>query len=159
MKKILLSLLIICCLSLIGCNSSNNDSNLNDTQVLVGTNVVSLNDDMSVVLEKLGEPSNYSESKSCLFEGMDKTYNYSHLTIITYPDGDKDYVYSISLDSKDILYGGPLQVGDDASKISESYSNVEETPVASIIDQGKYSITYYLNADKIEGIEIILNNN
>lgn len=45
------------------------------------------------IVEALGEPLKYSESTSCAFEGLDKSYDYGSFHLETYPIGDKDYIY------------------------------------------------------------------
>ena len=45
--------------------------------------------------DKYGEELEYSEVASCAFEGLDKTYKYEHYEITTYPEGDKEKIYSI----------------------------------------------------------------
>ncbi len=59
---------------------------------LSGDFAVSIDQDMSEVLSALGEPQSYFEAASCAFEGLDKTYTYDAVEIITYPDGDLDRI-------------------------------------------------------------------
>lgn len=44
------------------------------------------------IVAALGEPKSYSESTSCAFDGLDKTYDYGSFCLTTYPIGDKDYI-------------------------------------------------------------------
>lgn len=65
-----------------------------------GTNeTVSLTIDMdfSTVVNALGEPDGYFESPSCAFQGIDKTYSYSHFEILTYPEDGTDKISMILL--------------------------------------------------------------
>lgn len=45
------------------------------------------------IIEALGGNPEYSESASCAFDGLDKSYGYGSFYLETYPIGDKDYVY------------------------------------------------------------------
>ena len=45
------------------------------------------------IIAALGEPKTYTESTSCAFEGLDKSYGYGSFYLETYPQGDKDFVY------------------------------------------------------------------
>lgn len=45
------------------------------------------------IVAALGEPKNYSESASCAFTGLDKTYFYGSFYMDTYPVEGKDFVY------------------------------------------------------------------
>ena len=56
---------------------------------------VSVNEDISAVLEKLGEPVSYYEAPSCAFEGVDKIYTYASFQIDTYPIDGVDMLASI----------------------------------------------------------------
>lgn len=56
-----------------------------------------MNAEFAPLLDFLGEPESYFEAASCAFDGLDKTYTYAGLEIITYPNGDKDYVSSVRI--------------------------------------------------------------
>ena len=45
------------------------------------------NADFAPLLAYLGEPASYFEAESCAFEGLDKTYTYDAVEIVTYPEG------------------------------------------------------------------------
>ena len=49
--------------------------------------------DAAPVIAALGEPTKYSESASCAFDGLDKNYYYGNLYLDTYPEGGKDHIY------------------------------------------------------------------
>lgn len=51
--------------------------------------------DMAELVAALGEPDSYFEAASCAFEGLDKTYTYGSVEIMTYEMNQKDYVSSI----------------------------------------------------------------
>lgn len=51
--------------------------------------------DMAELIAALGEPDSYFEAASCAFEGLDKTYTYGSVEIMTYEMNQKDYVSSI----------------------------------------------------------------
>ena len=56
---------------------------------------VSVNEDISAVLAKLGDPVSYYEAPSCAFEGVDKIYTYASFQIDTYPIDGVDMLASI----------------------------------------------------------------
>ena len=45
------------------------------------------------IVAALGEPKQYSESTSCAFVGLDKSYGYGSFYLETYPVDGKDFVY------------------------------------------------------------------
>lgn len=59
-----------------------------------GTEII-MNADAAPIIAALGEPKRYTEEASCAFSGLDKTYDYGSFYLQTYPQGDKDYVYSV----------------------------------------------------------------
>lgn len=56
-----------------------------------------MNAEFAPLLDFLGEPDSYFEAASCAFDGLDKTYTYAGLEIITYPDGDRDFISSVRI--------------------------------------------------------------
>ncbi len=108
MKKIgLACLLVLTCMSFCACGGdTTGDSNQDVNQEQNNTNEtsyiftyegvdVSVNEDISAVLAKLGEPVSYYEAASCAFEGLDKIYTYSSFQIDTYPIDGVDMLASI----------------------------------------------------------------
>ena len=112
MKKVVTFLAVFCLLMNLAACSGNQDPvktepQNNETQgsapvgdpnafyfTYEGTEI-RLHADMAPILEKLGEPKKYTESASCAFEGLDKTYFYGNFYMTTYPQGEKDYVFSL----------------------------------------------------------------
>lgn len=68
------------------------EQSLKETQIQVGETVISLNEDMAEVQAALGESLDYSQTKSCLYDGYDKVYTYDQIIITTYPKENRDYV-------------------------------------------------------------------
>jgi hypothetical protein len=66
-----------------------------EVQTGSGTISIGADQEMSAVLEQLGEPKSYFEAASCAFEGLDKMYTYDHFEIDTYPDGAADRISCI----------------------------------------------------------------
>ena len=56
---------------------------------------IALKTDAAPIIAALGEPMKYTESASCAFEGLDKTYFYGSFYLETYPQGDRDFVNSV----------------------------------------------------------------
>ena len=54
---------------------------------------VKLNALAAPIVTALGEPFTYSETTSCAFNGLDKTYGYGSFYIQTYPKDGQDYIY------------------------------------------------------------------
>jgi predicted small lipoprotein YifL len=139
MKKVIALLAALCLLlSLTACSGSNDpvktEPQNNETQgttaptgdpnafyfTYEGTEI-RLHADMAPILEKLGQPKKYTESASCAFEGLDKTYTYDSFVIQTYPQGDKDYVYCFWFVDDFAQTNEGIKIGDSQDKVETAY--------------------------------------
>lgn len=82
---------------------------------------VSVDADMAVVLEGLGEPNDYFEAASCAFEGLDKTYTYGSFVIETYPQGEKDYVSTVILKDDAVSTAENIYIGSSMADVTNAY--------------------------------------
>lgn len=112
-KLVVICLVALTCITFGACggngadnSTNNNNNNNNQEQADNGTKEtsyiftyegvdVSVNEDISAVLAKLGEPVSYYEAASCAFEGLDKIYTYASFQIDTYPIDGTDMLASI----------------------------------------------------------------
>ena len=58
---------------------------------------IHMDQNMAEVKEALGEPLGEFEAPSCAFDGVDRIFRYPGIQIHTYPDGEADFVHTISL--------------------------------------------------------------
>ncbi len=73
--------------------------------------------------EKLGEPLSYYEAASCAFEGLDKVYTYSNVSIKTYPQKDKDLVSNIGLMDDSVATKEGVCIGDSKEDVIKAYGD------------------------------------
>ena len=139
-----------------GSTEESGNENLEETQVQVGELVLGLEDEMSKILKQLGEAKDYEENKSCLYEGMDKTWIYDNITINTYPQGDKDYIDSINIMGEGVGIKSGIEVGDKLSDLEEAYGDRISRESNSIYRlSGKdYGMDFFVNSDSITEIDI-----
>ena len=90
---------------------------------ITGDTVISMNQDTSEFLDKLGEPDNYAESTSCAFEGLDKIYSFKGFDLYTYPDGDKDRVSSVYFTDNSAKTPTGIGLGSTVDELLEAYGN------------------------------------
>jgi hypothetical protein len=69
-----------------------------DLKIQFGSATYTMLEDAAPLLAELGEAATYSEAESCVFEGMDKTFDYGYVLVYTVPSGDTDL-----LDGFDII--------------------------------------------------------
>lgn len=153
MKKILALILVtLCCFTLFGCE----EDRVGEDAVKVNGNLLVLREDVSKALEVLGEPVNYSENKSCLYDGYDKSYEFDGVTIVTYPDGDVDRISSIRYSATDSENAFKINIGDTADRvlIRIGENRVTCNKICYIYENGVNGIAFYLDGDIITEIEI-----
>ena len=82
---------------------------------------ITLNADAAPIVAALGEPMKYTESTSCAFVGLDKTYYYGSFYLETYPDGDKDYVSAWWFADDTITTAEGVYIGADQAAVDKAY--------------------------------------
>jgi len=80
-----------------------------------------MNSEFAPLLDDIGEADSYFEAASCAFDGLDKTYTYSDVEIITYPDGDADYISSIRLLSSAAATPEGVTIGSSRDEVEAAY--------------------------------------
>ena len=117
---------------------------------------VKIDSDMADVLSALGDPLQYYESASCAFEGLDKTYTYAGYTVLTRPDGKKDYVNSILItdDSVTTTEGAYIGMTADAVKGIYGAPTTENETLITYTD-GNTTLSFVLKDARVVSIEYI----
>lgn len=87
-----------------------------------------MNAEFAPLLDFLGEPDSYFEAASCAFDGLDKTYTYAGLEIITYPDGDRDFISSVRILDNSVATPEGITIGsardDVAAACGENFQEI-----------------------------------
>ncbi len=131
MKKIIsLILAMLMLLTFAGCGGSDNNSSAGDngsaskdagyTFTYNGTKIA-MTDAAEPITTALGEPVSYTEETSCAFEGLDKTYNYGSFFLTTYPENDKDYVYSLWFADDSVSTEEGIYIGSTKADVERAY--------------------------------------
>ena len=106
------------------------------------------------IVEALGEPKNYSESASCAFQGLDKTYFYGSFYMDTYPMEGKDFVYGWwfvddSITTEEGIYIGATQAQAEAAYGAESFNGSN----AYIVARGNGTLTVIIENGVVSSIQ------
>ena len=80
-----------------------------------------MNAEFAPLLDFLGEPDSYFEATSCAFDGLDKTYTYAGLEIITYPDGDQDFISSVRILDNSAATPEGITIGSTQEDVTAAY--------------------------------------
>ncbi len=106
------------------------------------------------VIAALGEPLEYSESTSCAFDGLDKSYKYSSFYLETYPIGDKDYVYGWwfiddLVETDEGICIGSTKAAVDAAYGAENFNGSN----AYTVKKGSGMLTIILEKDVVSSVQ------
>ena len=116
---------------------------------------IKIDQDMSEVLGAIGEPLSYFEAASCAFEGLDKTYTYAGFSVMTRPEGEKDYVNAIFLTDDSLTTAKGIYIGATADEVIEAYGEASKTDTLISYTDGNTTLNFILKDSKVISIEYI----
>ena len=82
-----------------------------------------LNQNMTEVLDALGEPAGIRQTPSCAFDGYDRIFGFGAINIHTYPVGDEDFVQIISIRDDSITTRNGIRLGDSWDRVLDAYGS------------------------------------
>lgn len=82
---------------------------------------ITLHAGAETLVAALGEPVNYTESTSCAFEGLDKSYYYGSIYLETYPLGGLDYVYGWWFADDTVTNDEGIYIGAPQADVEKAY--------------------------------------
>ncbi len=118
-----------------------------------------MNAEFAPLLDYIGEPASYFEAASCAFEGLDKTYTYSDMEIITYPDEDVDYIASVRLLTGNVATPEGIAIGSSKDDVVAAYGEEYESfgDQYSYVD-GDTTLEILFENDTVASVEYIGEN-
>lgn len=121
MKKYLILFLIFCLLltALSGCGRVQSLSRY--TTVMHRDIPIALNAPAAPILAALGAPFGYGESKSGVYAGVEKTYEFSGLRVKTFQSGDEERILGVMITDKAMQTPDGISIGDPASRVMECF--------------------------------------
>ena len=129
----------------------------NEEPVIVVKDItIKIGDDLSVLVDSLGEPDDYQAAKSCTGEGDEKVYGYGGISIYTTPSAGQDLVYILELAGEEKL---PTGVGLGSSKqdvigvYGEKYTD-DGNYISYEYDNGSITLGFEFEGDIVKFIEI-----
>ncbi len=172
MKKLLIAVLAVCLLlSLAACGGNTGSqgvSGSNNTPVDTTTSTpaedgfafeykgarITLHAPAAPIVAALGEPVKYTETTSCAFEGLDKSYYYGSFYLETYPKGEEDFVYGWwfaddSVATEEGIYIGATQADVVKAYGTDGYNGTN----AYVIRKGSGTLTVILADGLVSSIQ------
>ncbi|MBP3304437.1 MAG: hypothetical protein J6L24_00565 [Oscillospiraceae bacterium] len=115
---------------------------------------IQLHANMAPILAALGEPKRYTESASCAFEGLDKTYYYGSFYIDTYPMGDQDYVFDFWFADDSVATAEGICIGSAKAQVEAAYgADKYNGSNAYIVTEGDGRLTVILEEGVVTSIQ------
>ena len=129
-----------------------------DTDFVYNGQRVSLNENMSSVLPKLGKAASVSSAPSCHGDGEDKTYEYNGFTIYTYPSGGNDLVLEINVQSSAIPTSKGIKAGSSLNDITAVYGNNYTNDGNYIVfSSGIKTLQFFMSGNTVSEIDYYYN--
>lgn len=106
------------------------------------------------IVAALGEPTKYTESTSCAFEGLDKSYYYGSFYLETYPKGEEDFVYGWWFADDSVATEEGIYIGASQSEVEKAYgTECYNGTNAFIINKDSGSLTIILEEGAVSSIQ------
>ena len=116
--------------------------------------LIEMDQDMSYVLDALGEPLGEFVAPSCAFDGEDRIFQYPSIQIHTYPVGDFDRVHTISLRDDNIRTSeGGIRLGASFEDVIAAYGDdyVQDFNIHRFT-RGRTKLEFYIQDGVVLGI-------
>lgn len=115
---------------------------------------IALNAKASSILEKLGEPMDYFEAKSCAFQGLDKIYTYSGFEMHTYEIDGVDHVLAVMFLDDSVSTKEGIYLSSDFDHVLQAYGD-EYTQEQNVYtyELGKSKLSFMIEDDEVVSIE------
>jgi len=85
--------------------------------------IIVLNQNMTEVLDALGEPTGVRQTPSCAFDGYDRIFGFGAINVHTYPVGDQDFVQIISIRDDSVTTRSGIRLGDSWDRVLDAYGS------------------------------------
>ena len=177
MKKLLIVTLTLCVLlSLVACGASTG------TEGTVGGNAdvattpsapaedgfaftykdteITLHAPAAPIVSALGEPVKYTESTSCAFEGLDKSYYYGSFYLETYPKNGEDFVYGWWFADDSVTTQEGIYIGATQAEVEKAYgTDCYNGSNAFTVKKADGTLTVILEEGIVTSIQYAINVN
>ncbi len=150
MKKSLLCLVLISVLLLtvVGCKKEKGVESYK-----IEFEGVNITPGEKLYLDKIKKDYDKSEVPDCAFGGKGIVYTFDDLEISTNEEG---LIYSVYFISPNMKTEEGISLGDEGSKVKDTYDECNEDDEILKCSKGKVEIDFNISNDYIEGIEYIL---
>lgn len=152
MKKALCLLLALMALCFAGCGSEEPEAkafcfSYQDTEIAMKAPA-------EPVTAALGEPRSYTETASCAFEGLDKTYFYGSFYMTTYPENGNDFVYRVWFADDSAATDEGIHIGSTRAEVEAAYGAENfNSANACVLIRGESKLIIALDGDAVRSVQ------
>ena len=115
--------------------------------------IIHMDQNMAEVLEQLGEPLGVFEAPSCAFDGIDRIFSFPGIQIHTYPDGDFDFVHTISIRDDSVTTMNGIFLGSDWDDVVAAYGDDYEQEFGMFtFTVGRTTLSFFIEDGMVIGI-------
>lgn len=150
MKKFAIALLAFC-LTLAGCGKQQTRAGF--TTLMRQDVPIALNAPAAPVLAALGAPFGYGESKSGLYSGVEKTYQFTGLRLKTFQSQDGERILGVMITSAGMQTPEGISVGDDAARVRECLGEETIENDCCIVTRSREKMVVLLEHDVVTAIQ------
>lgn len=148
--------LLLCVFALTGCAKSGKIEPSKQFKVCSAQTEIALGAPAAPILEALGAPFGYAESKSGVYSGVEKTYRFSGLNLRTYQSEDGDRILGMMITDKSLQTGEGIAIGDTADQVRECYGQDAIQDGHCVIRSGSGRMVLMLKNDVVTAIQYSL---
>ncbi|NLO35407.1 MAG: hypothetical protein GX112_03520 [Clostridiaceae bacterium] len=138
----------------------------NDLIITVEGQTYFLLEDAAGLLQVLGEDFQYSEAESCVYDGLDKTFDYGSLCIYTIPAEETDLLDGIDIYDDSVTTARNITVGSSREDVLQAYgpqvgeeSDLVYNTSNDIGRLGDPKLTFIMNGDLVVAISYYSGSN
>lgn len=102
-----------------------------------GSVSIEVDADLASIVAALGEPTEYDEKPSCGHTGTSLFYSYAGFEIESYPKGNKDLVFRVTLFDDSVSTAEGIRVGDSRENVIDAYGEPTKDSATSLLFEAK----------------------
>ena len=160
-KRIFAALLAAALLLCAGCGGQKNAPGFGeeDLTLTVGGSTYRIQDNIETVLSQLGDGYEYSEGRSCAYDGLDKTYIYPAAEFYTHPLPEGDLIGEIYSKSGEASTSKGIKVGSKKADVVAAYGEPTGGDEYLLIYQvsqepGNPALCFEMEGDAVDALQL-----
>jgi hypothetical protein len=118
---------------------------------------ISMHGKAASFIKKAGKAKKTKASKSCAYDGKDRTYEYKDFILYTYSKSDKgaEYVNGITFKTKKVSTKEGIKIGSSEEKLLETYGDAKAKYGIYTYKKGKSKLQFEVEDGKVTNIRYV----